>query len=287
MEQQHQGDLIVQWPDGNGYLSLKNSSEEQKRGIDQIDFRPIYQAGRGSAVWGIGTDTICKVKVRTPNVSSEADNIAFVQDNFPSIPLPEVLYTYVHKDCTALFLRRVNGDTLAHAWGTLAEDQHYGLVNAVSEYCEVMAKLTSNRMMGVGGQCLLEPYLETRKDTPVAPLTVAEALTVFEKYTPPDMESPEIKEFHFYHPDLGPGNIMVRDGSIVAIIDWEAAGFYPYFWIATKPSVSPGLNFHIPIDGVEDHYWRKTLKERLISKGFPWVAPWWMEWNKRCSSDCN
>ena len=36
---------------------------------------------------------------------------------------------------------------------------------------------------------------------------------------------------------------MSDDGSIAGILDCEAAGYYPHFWIATKPSVSPGLDF--------------------------------------------
>jgi len=49
-------------------------------------------------------------------------------------------------------------------------------------------------------------------------------------------------KFYFYHADLGPSNIIVKeDGSIVGIIDWESAAFYPMFWLGTKPLVSAGF----------------------------------------------
>ena len=40
--------------------------------------------------------------------------------------------------------------------------------------------------------------------------------------------------FPFFHADFGPINIMVvNDGIVIAIINWEAAAFYPRFWINT------------------------------------------------------
>ncbi|KAK3185934.1 hypothetical protein K4F52_005389 [Lecanicillium sp. MT-2017a] len=38
----------------------------------------------------------------------------------------------------------------------------------------------------------------------------------------------------FTHADLAPRNIMVRDGHVVAIIDWAYAGWYPEYWEFTK-----------------------------------------------------
>ncbi|CEI41721.1 hypothetical protein FVEN_g3737 [Fusarium venenatum] len=34
----------------------------------------------------------------------------------------------------------------------------------------------------------------------------------------------------FAHGDLNPFNIMVRDGRVAGIIDWEFAGWYHYYW---------------------------------------------------------
>ncbi|CAK7225577.1 hypothetical protein SCUCBS95973_005913 [Sporothrix curviconia] len=36
------------------------------------------------------------------------------------------------------------------------------------------------------------------------------------------------------HGDLAPRNIMVRDGHIVALLDWEDAGWYPEYWEYVK-----------------------------------------------------
>ena len=34
----------------------------------------------------------------------------------------------------------------------------------------------------------------------------------------------------FTHGDLGPQNIMVENGHISGIVDWEQAGWYPEYW---------------------------------------------------------
>ncbi len=39
---------------------------------------------------------------------------------------------------------------------------------------------------------------------------------------------------HFCHADLVPRNIIVRNGHIAAIIDWQFAGWYPEYWEYTK-----------------------------------------------------
>jgi aminoglycoside phosphotransferase (APT) family kinase protein len=36
------------------------------------------------------------------------------------------------------------------------------------------------------------------------------------------------------HGDLAPQNIIVQEGKIVAIIDWETAGWFPEYWEYTQ-----------------------------------------------------
>ncbi|KAB8596109.1 hypothetical protein FH972_025818 [Carpinus fangiana] len=290
---QPENDVLAQWPDGTGYFTVKTHAENQhglhrsaeQNADSQSLFSLIYEAGDATAVWALGTDTICKIKEKIPNVCSEARIIAFVQENIPSVPVPEVLYTYERDDCYVLFLKRVPGETVRDAWLTLTPDQQSHIWDQVAEYCAIMADVTSENLSGVGETCLLEPYLYARKNIPLEPLMVSQAQLYLDKYNPPGMKAPQVNKFHFYHADLGPGNIILFNGSVAAIVDWESAGFYPRFWIATKPSVSPGFDFHPPLDDVESYQWRKVLKERLESKGFAPVSDWWMEWRARVRDD--
>jgi hypothetical protein len=38
----------------------------------------------------------------------------------------------------------------------------------------------------------------------------------------------------FTHGDLNPSNILVREGKVVGIIDWEFSGWYPHYWEYTS-----------------------------------------------------
>lgn len=42
----------------------------------------------------------------------------------------------------------------------------------------------------------------------------------------------------FTHGDLAPRNVLVRDGKIAAIIDWDSAGWRPEYWEVTKERYS-------------------------------------------------
>ena len=60
------------------------------------------------------------------------------------------------------------------------------------------------------------------------------------------------------HNDLSPRNILVRDGKVVAIVDWELSGFYPDYWEYVKAYFWP--DWH--------HGSARELWTRLLSRLF-------------------
>ena len=57
--------------------------------------------------------------------------------------------------------------------------------------------------------------------------------------------------------------MVPEDGVVEAIIDWEFARYDPPLWIATNPSVSPGLDFGPAPPGCEESNWGKGLKSEF------------------------
>ena len=55
------------------------------------------------------------------------------------------------------------------------------------------------------------------------------------------------------HGDLVPRNILVKNGRIVGIIDWEMAGFYPEYWEYAKGHLYASF----------DHPW---MRENVLDK---------------------
>lgn len=58
---------------------------------------------------------------------------------------------------------------------------------------------------------------------------------------------------HFTHADLVPRNIIVKNGRVVAIVDWGFAGWYPEYWEYTK----------IHFDAFIRTEWYKAVKEAI------------------------
>lgn len=158
----------------------------------------------------------------------ESKAIQFVQQTLPQVPVPGVIHNWVDNDRSLLLLKRVEGTTLRDAWQTMSIHQQEFILDEAVRLCNLFASVTSNRLRSVQCGPVLEPYLaHSGKDT-LGPLTVCKSKRYFfrEGLHP----NPEIgSQFHFYHPDLGPGNIIVPNNRISAIIDWEGAGFYLRF----------------------------------------------------------
>jgi hypothetical protein len=71
----------------------------------------------------------------------EAATIDFVRGNFPSVPLPEVLYSWIDQPInrTFLLMKRVHARTLNVAWPQLSADQRRNIANDMAEHCLILA----------------------------------------------------------------------------------------------------------------------------------------------------
>ena len=240
------------------------------------ELKLVHKGGSLSAVWAIGRQAFCKVKAWNPAMESEDKTIAFVKKIAPQISTPEVIYTWTDQDRSFLILRRIEGSTLRDAWTSLSASQRDSAITTIALYCNILAQNTSQMLRSVSGKPVLEPYLAPPGSDLLGSDTYKECARYF---TASSGECPTLGlVFHFYHPDLGPGNIIVSDGRVAGIIDWEAAGYYPRFWIATKPSVSPGLDFCPSIAEFDDSEWRKRLRIELETWGYPQASEWYMKW---------
>ena len=240
------------------------------------DFRLAHTGGTLSALWTIGRGVFCKAKSWDPKMEPEDETIAFVKKIAPQISTPEVIHACVEHDRSFLILRRMEGSTLRDVWASLSLSQRQSVVETIATYCDLLAQNTSKTLGTATGRPVFEPYLSLT-DSFVGLLAQNECERYFSVSSE---ECPTIGEdFHFYHPDLGPSNIMIsKDGKVAGILDWESAGYYPAFWIATKPAVSPAFNFDPQVPEHEEHEWRKRLRDELERLGYPQMGEWYMKW---------
>jgi len=265
-------DAIVHWQDGDSIFYLrKRSADDSELSAGDVDADKVHAAGTSTAVWLIG-NTFVKLHAWIEGRELEADVMRFVAEKAPEVPIPELVHTWIDHDLDRSFLitKRVEGQILDKVWLNLSPLQRTQIADDVARFCVALAAHTSPRYETVTrGAVFNEPWLNesapqshpTWKPRFLGPLSqeaMQAFLTKISTEPPPDIDT----EFHFYHADLGPTNIMVsEDGRLSAIIDWESAAYYPRFWLATKPLITNAFCFDCKTD--DPGLWAKLLVQRL------------------------
>ncbi|KAB8364864.1 hypothetical protein FH972_024725 [Carpinus fangiana] len=243
---------IQSWIDGSDRWDLRRKkSDEVHTACDRTDVDMIHAAGTSAAVWSIGTSVICKVKSWIEGLQSESDTITFAKAMLSPHMVPDVLHTWVDSALDRSFTveRRVIGTTLDVAWPSLSGLQKTAIASEVAACCHILAQTTSRSFETVHHRGIVESFLGSRDFYSPEPswkpfLLPVLPPTEFQSFTAAYFQGqyPLVDEgFVFYHADLGPGNIMVHNGLLRGIIDWESAGFYPRWWISLKPKLSAGF----------------------------------------------
>lgn len=269
---------IISWQDGEGIFYLRERVEgDLLLPEDGLEAGLVHKGGTSAAVWSIGTNAFCKVKAWCEGLEPESDTIRFVGRNAPCIPLPEVIYSWVDHEWNRSFLilKRVDGQTLRDAWPRLTSPQKSQIASQIAKFCSSLAAITSLTFESATGRGVLEPFLTVPaesshpswKPRPLGPLSLTDFTAYLSHRSAPHCL--DIGPYlHFYHADLGPGNIMVsEEGKVEGILDWESAGFYPRFWITSKPRLSAGFYLN-STEGMKREAWRDLLGSMLKKEGY-------------------
>ncbi|EQK98249.1 Protein kinase-like domain protein [Ophiocordyceps sinensis CO18] len=241
---------------------------------DTSPLKKVYDAGDATAVWIFG-DAVCKVKlIYDPDETREYDTLYALSKRPLSFMIPEIYY---YTECDGryyLFLRKMPGETLMEAWHKANEDIKQGYASQMVDICKELAIWQADRITGIDGRHLSDQYLVFRDSKDFSHETLKKNC---------EEVGMDCSTFHFYHCDLGPGNIFVDADAqrIVGVIDWETAGFVPKEWIRTKFCVSSGLNFDLEADEATKGEWRARVQGELEDHGYPQLAHERMAWSER------
>lgn len=165
---------------------------------------------------------------------NEAIALRFIKAH-TTIPVPEV----VSSAWDRVTMEYIEGQTLQQAWPILTPDQRSEVMAQLSDYLAQMRALPGIYLGRLDGQGVMLPTIMTRSGGPFD--TVAELHDWLVK--PPRRLEGESMYWHqittqlgadyhivFTHGDIAARNIMIHDGRIVPILDWESAGWYPEYW---------------------------------------------------------
>ncbi|KAK2067911.1 hypothetical protein P8C59_001610 [Phyllachora maydis] len=218
-----------------------------------------------------GPDGCWATKYTTSTIglgTNEAAAVRFIQAH-TTIPVAEC----VAHDWDRITTRWVDGEQLGQAWPRLTPVQREGILDQLRDYIRQLhgvplppAAAAGEPFIGrLNGDAAVHPGIFQWTGGPFRTVKELHAWLLSNgKRGPPEGRSHFWQQLtsrladdvpiHFTHGDLAGRNIIVRDGRVAAIIDWERAGWYPayweYFWairgLDTRPQDWGTLGQHIP-----------------------------------------
>ncbi|EEP82878.1 conserved hypothetical protein [Uncinocarpus reesii 1704] len=187
---------------------------------------------------------------------TEAATMKFVSEN-TSIPVPKVYCSFVRKNRAYIVMERIRGDEIPRAWKKLSEESRQKMFDQLKTMVQELRALIPPPGTGVQS-CVGGSLCDARIPRPKArfgPFKTIQEFHVWlredfqpskkDKGTSSDQDWEDIEKMVaqqdgpwpppvFTHCDLNPFNILVREGKVVGIIDWEFAGWYPHYWEYTS-----------------------------------------------------
>ncbi|KAK3935322.1 aminoglycoside phosphotransferase [Diplogelasinospora grovesii] len=173
---------------------------------------------------------------------TESETLRFIAAR-TSIPVPRVIFTLAHNAKNYVIMERIDGQTLNEAWNSLSPPSRSKILGQVKAVVEEMRELVPEdprAVCSVNGGPLFDsrlPNCDPKKG--FGPFkSVQEFHTWLHSGTPSAEQSAGnnsggakgSERVVFTHGDVNPLNILVKGDEVVGFIDWEFAGWYPYYW---------------------------------------------------------
>ncbi|CRK20821.1 hypothetical protein HYQ46_007801 [Verticillium longisporum] len=200
----------------------------------------------------ISKHKIVKTGIRTH--LTEGATLKYLEEN-TSIPVPKVFCSFLHKNRAYIVMERIQGDELPTALNVLSPEALEGLFLQLRKFIQELRALkppTTGVESCVGGS-LFDSRIP-RGNPRFGPFTTIQNFHFWlrDDLKPEDLQDQKRdQDWHdlqkmmdrqdgpcpppvFTHGDLNPFNILVREGKVVGIIDWEFSGWYPHYWEYTS-----------------------------------------------------
>ncbi|KAM0170591.1 hypothetical protein ACHAPC_011158 [Botrytis cinerea] len=211
-------------------------------------------ANRG--FWRIGDKYILKEKPllgegRADYVGSDYPITQFLSKN-STIPVAKNMIHWNDSTSYFWFMEKTPGKTLYEVWGELNEEKIKSLAKEVIEYLAQARKFTSTKPENPDGLRIREYQLSHPSCLGFVTEDAEEWWALNEprldQYTKRRWKNVNVVEkypvkgpYVLTHGDLDGSNILVKDGHISGIIDWEHGGYLPEWWeIYCVQSAGPG-----------------------------------------------
>jgi aminoglycoside phosphotransferase len=186
---------------------------------------------------------------------TEAATMKYIAEN-TSLPVPKVYCSFLHKGRAYIVMERIQDVGFPTASKELSEESLEKIFTQLKEMLRELRALQPPPDAGVescvGGSLYDSRIL--RKVSRFGPFKTIQEFHLYlrENCDPSTIQNVEIAQDLedvkdmaakqdgpwpppvFTHGDLNPYNILVREGKVVGLIDWEFSGWYPHYWEYTS-----------------------------------------------------
>ncbi|KAJ3018983.1 hypothetical protein NUW54_g203 [Trametes sanguinea] len=187
-----------------------------------------YPATHNIRVFRFKIPWVVKITERTH--STEAHALRFMHSTGLNLPIPRLVFNCVHRGVTYTVMSRVYGDNMKEA--LMRDAMIDDAVEIVAqEVADVLNKLqTLQQPPADAGKVMMSAFGHDLPDP----------ITFFEERSgpypsiidlcPATFEIMNADPIHYVHPDLRTYNIIVKDGHLSGIVDWQDSGWFPSSW---------------------------------------------------------
>ena len=182
----------------------------------------------------------------------EAATMQYVAER-KSIPVPKVYCAFPPDGRVSIVMERLRGEPITVAFEAMDEPGRSRLLCELKGYLDEMRRLPAPEGAGVQS-CVATSLYDSRISKPEPRFGPFKTIEEFHLWLRDGLQMEDLKDGDhraeaerviatqdntkpppvFTHGDLNLSNILVYDGRISGIIDWEFAGWYPYYWEYTS-----------------------------------------------------
>ncbi|OJJ03199.1 hypothetical protein ASPVEDRAFT_134045 [Aspergillus versicolor CBS 583.65] len=208
------------------------------------------------------------VKLIEPPRLAEAETLRFIRAK-TSIPVPEVYDAYIDEsiDRGVIVMEYIEGDVLRDVWDDMADDEQEGVISQLRGHMEELRGIKGDFIGSIDRTACEDPIFTSELGMFGPYANENEFLEGVVRAMENALGGPWVRQTAGFlralprhqivmtHADLTPRNLLVKEGKVTGIIDWEMAGFFPEFWEYTKALCYPDW---------ESRWYSENAVERIL-----------------------
>ncbi|KAL4961757.1 aminoglycoside phosphotransferase family protein [Aspergillus stella-maris] len=244
----------------------------------------LFYGASTRGIWSIGSDVILKERP-SEGPKAEVRTLKYLARHASGIPVPRAIRDWVDsKNRYFVMTERIQEQTLEEAWSSLSIEKKTAIADQLVDVRQQLRALTSPAIQDVDGEPCVPALLIPAKEPMSlfhsdAELWDAINLHLQKLNVPPKASDslrarfPKCKPYVLTHCDLNLDNVIVKDGKLAGILDWEFAAFNPIWY--EYVSASWGWT-------EEDYEWKKLLQGRMrqSNDGYEEAEEFWRDLRK-------